>query len=144
MKYRVNIRSGKTSTWLDLECSTILSGQYVATVAAQQQPELSKCKSTRGFFWPDRKPCMYWVLFLNNYKVVRHFIISSSSYRRTYYLLLRREPECSAILSALFASLIGKSLQYVQETGNLSDNSELISSFYRWVRYVLPTLMVLF
>jgi len=49
---------------------------------------------------------------------------------RTYYLLLRREPECSAILSALFASLIGKSLQYVQETGNLSDNSELISSFY--------------
>ena len=49
---------------------------------------------------------------------------------RCYYLLLRRDPECAVVLSTLFASLIGKTLQSVQSTGNLSDYSELISTFY--------------
>lgn len=50
---------------------------------------------------------------------------------RSYFTLLGKDPQCHAVLTSLFASLITKTLQHVQSTGNLSDHSELISTFYR-------------
>merc|ERR1712061_481836 len=49
---------------------------------------------------------------------------------KTYYTLLGKDPECQGMLVNLFASLMGKTLQYVQSTGNMSDHSELISTFF--------------
>ena len=42
-----------------------------------------------------------------------------------------KDPECQGLLINLFASLMGKTLQHVQSTGNMSDHSELISTFFR-------------
>ncbi len=52
---------------------------------------------------------------------------------RSFFTLFGRGVRCESqpVLSTLFASLIGKTLQHVQSTGNLSDHSELISTFFR-------------
>ena len=42
-----------------------------------------------------------------------------------------KDPECQGLLINLFASLMSKTLQHVQSTGNMSDHSELISTFFR-------------
>ena len=42
-----------------------------------------------------------------------------------------KDPECQGLLVNLFGSLMGKTLQHVQSTGNMSDHSELISTFFR-------------
>ena len=63
---------------LDLGCSTILLGQYVATVAAHQPGELPKSKSTNLGIQPPKSPCIA-SLYSVAHPIVRHIVFGFPS-----------------------------------------------------------------